>query len=248
VTGGELTGSLTIDGLVGFGKPAPSHFPPISFLFSERGVVVYNRDGQRVASLSTSERRILIGPIPAPAGSGELALGGATGLNAVRAFVTVNGGRIEVYDKNGNLRSAIDGSGVKPFIMPHPDQQGKQIVYAALEGPEAAAYLRGRAVLTAGSATVAYPDHFTAVVNPDTVTVTLTPRSADSRGLAVTASDASGFRVQELGGGTGGYEFDYSVIGVRKGYEHFQPVVGEGENHFGERLTAEPEEEPGPAG
>jgi hypothetical protein len=98
-------------------------------------------------------------------------------------------------------------------------------VYTSIEGPEAAAYCRGRALLSNGSAKISFPEHFTLVVIPDTVTIQLTPRSADSKGLAMTDQSANDFSIRELFGGQGNYEFDYFAAGVRKGFENYQAVV-----------------------
>ncbi len=46
--------------------------------------------------------------------------------------------------------------------------------------------------------------------------VFLTPRSAETKGLAVVAQDARGFTIQEAQGGTGSYGFDWRVVGKRK--------------------------------
>jgi len=54
--------------------------------------------------------------------------------------------------------------------------------------------------------------------------VTLTPLDAASKGLAVVEKTATGFIVKELGGGTGNYQFDWRVEGVRKGYEDFEVI------------------------
>ena len=49
--------------------------------------------------------------------------------------------------------------------------------------------------------------------------VFLTPRSADTRGLAVVAQSAEGFTVQEAHGGWGSYEFDYRIMAKVRGQE-----------------------------
>jgi hypothetical protein len=138
-------------------------------------------------------------------------------------------GSLAVYGADGNMKLWLAGDGNKNFIMPHPLDPSKEIMYACLEGPEVAAYCRGRAALADGHCEVAFPDHFALVANPDTLTVQVTPRSADSKGLAVIAHSAKGFVVEELGGGKGAYDFDYFVSAVRRGHEHFVPVVPKGQ-------------------
>ena len=56
-----------------------------------------------------------------------------------------------VYDAGGNVKAfmVVDGDGtgwvvadIKSFRVAHPDKPDTDIVYAAIEGPEAAAYVR----------------------------------------------------------------------------------------------------------
>jgi hypothetical protein len=96
------------------------------------------------------------------------------------------------------------------------------IQYSSLVGPEAAIYIRGKAELDGGRTYISFPDHFSDTVVPSSITVSLTPRSADSFGLAAVEVDAEGMEVAELQNETGTYFFDYVVYGVRKGYEDYQ--------------------------
>jgi hypothetical protein len=50
--------------------------------------------------------------------------------------------------------------------------------------------------------------------------VFLTPRSAETKGLAVVAQDVEGFTVQEADGGKGSYEFDYRIMAKVRGQEN----------------------------
>jgi len=113
---------------------------------------------------------------------------------------------------------------IKNFSMPNPNQPGTNIVYASIEGPEAAAYIRGTVHLISGTATIILPDHFIAVASESSVTVQLTPLSADSQGLAVVSKRLTGIVIKELFKGTGTYDVDYLVTAVRKGYENYQVI------------------------
>jgi len=144
-----------------------------------------------------------------------------------------NNGFLSVKDEDGTTQAGVyvdaDGMGivfgdVSSFSMPHPVAKNSQIVYAAIEGPEAAAYLRGTSRLENGEVRIAFPDHFRHIVNPETMTVMITPLSAESKGMAVIEKTATGFRVKELADGNGSYAFDWEVKGVRKGYESFRPI------------------------
>ncbi len=112
----------------------------------------------------------------------------------------------------------------KNFRMANPNQPDTEIWYACIEGPEAAAYLRGTARLENGRASVSFPDHFQAVATAEGMTVQLTPLSAECKGLAVTEKTLEGIEVQELWNGTGSYDFDYLVMAVRQGYEDYQVI------------------------
>ncbi len=127
-------------------------------------------------------------------------------------------------DGLGNGYIFADGAngGVKSFVMPHPTKSEKEIWYASLEGPEAAAYERGVATLTKGEAWVPFSESYGIVANPETMTVILTSHSADTYGLAVVEKTATGFKVKEFKGGEGNFSFDWEVKCVRKGWEHWQ--------------------------
>lgn len=118
----------------------------------------------------------------------------------------------------------ISAAGVKNFVVPHPNNPDKEIVYSALEGPEAAIYIRGTATLSDGSTVVTFPEEFLLVAAPQGMTIQLTPHSAESKGLAAIERHALGFKVKELFNGTGNYEFDWEVKAIRKGYEQFQVI------------------------
>jgi hypothetical protein len=60
----------------------------------------------------------------------------------------------------------------KSFRIPHPTKTGKMLVYGVLEGPENGVYARGR--LT-GSNVIELPEYWTKLVDPNSITVNLTP-------------------------------------------------------------------------
>ncbi len=167
--------------------------------------------------------------------NGYIAINGNDGTtNKAGMLLDANGhGKVFVSNGSGSTGAEIGytaggtsfvSANIKNFRMIHPDNPDKEIWYASVEGPEAAAYERGTASMVDGVANVRFSDHFQAVANYKTMTVILTPLSADSKGMAVIEKNRDGFQVKELLGGTGSYQFDWEVKCVRKGYEDYQVV------------------------
>lgn len=72
--------------------------------------------------------------------------------------------------------SEVTASGItltsrKAFDIPHPNKSGWRLRHICLEGPESAVYYRGR--LT-NKNIIDLPDYWVGLVNPETITVTLT--------------------------------------------------------------------------
>lgn len=128
------------------------------------------------------------------------------------------------YINTGTVTAENIFAKVKNFKIPHPEDASKSIVYACIEGPEAAAYERGTAKLINGEAFIPYSGHFALVINAQTLTVHVTPLFDDTFGLAVVEKTEKGFKVRELKGGKGNFSFDWEVKAVRKGYENYQAV------------------------
>jgi len=110
------------------------------------------------------------------------------------------------------------------FVAEHPEDPTLQIHYNVIEGPEVGVYARGTAKLSGGRAVVSLPDHFAHVTSEKGLTVHLTPRSADSKGVAASRLSLRELEIVELFGGTGAYDVDYIVHGVRRGAEGFEVV------------------------
>lgn len=125
---------------------------------------------------------------------------------------------------NGNVGANYMQADLYKSYTIYPKDSNLYISNTVLQGTEAATYIRGTAQLINGNANIILPDHFSQTVSSSKITVMLTPLSADSKGIAVLNKTASGFVAQELFAGSGNYEFDYEVKGIRKGYEN-EPVI-----------------------
>lgn len=170
-------------------------------------------------------------------GQGIMSTSGSNGnLNTLMTWLSGsnNNGYISVHDSQGNEEAGVyvdrNGRGVvfgdiKNFKVNHPTKKDYNIVYASIEGPEAGAYVRGTASLTQGTTHVQFPEHFQHIISgPESMTVMITPLSADSKGIAVIKKTKTGFVVQELLAGEGNYKFDWEVKAVRSGYENYKAV------------------------
>ena len=89
-------------------------------------------------------------------------------------------GAVELYyDAAKKLETTATGVTVtgllsattKSFDIEHPTKEGMRLRYGSLEGPENGVYVRGRAT----SSIIELPEHWTGLVDEDTITVELTP-------------------------------------------------------------------------
>jgi hypothetical protein len=63
-------------------------------------------------------------------------------------------------------------SAKKDFDIPHPTKEGWRLTHACVEGPEAAVYVRGK---LKDANIIELPEYWTKLVDPDSITVSLTP-------------------------------------------------------------------------
>ena len=68
--------------------------------------------------------------------------------------------------------STINTQGWKGFDIQHPNKKGHRLRHVCVEGPEAAVYVRGT---LKGSNIIDLPEYWKGLVDPESITVTLTP-------------------------------------------------------------------------
>jgi hypothetical protein len=208
----------------------------------------------------------IVSVVPNVGGGGGVFLKNAWGYEAGGFSTTAKGaGAIETLNEYGNqvvlISPTLDGGGaigvknsfgvdtagiqgstglvfglLKSFRVPDPTDPSRLIQYSAIEGPEAAIYVRGTGQLVNGRALVEMPEHFAAMASSESMTVSVTPRSSHSRGLAVVDVSPMAIEVAELSFGSGTYDFDYTVFAVRAGFEDYE-VYGDPEEQEASELS-----------
>jgi len=111
-------------------------------------------------------------------------------------------------------------TGTKNFVDPHPTDASRVIKYVSIEGREPATFFRGKAKFVNGHATIEVPEDFRMVTESDTLTVHLTTMG----GFANTTVMNVSLEQIEVAA-TRDVDFSYWVVGVRKGYREYEPIV-----------------------
>jgi hypothetical protein len=118
-----------------------------------------------------------------------------------------------------HFQNGLAGTGTKSFVEPHPTDASKVIRYVSLEGPEAGTYFRGRGKFQRGIATIELPDSFRIVTDPESLSIQVTP-IGEMASFAVVQIGTDGITVK----GSRDVEFFYTVNGVRRAYNHWDPI------------------------
>lgn len=124
------------------------------------------------------------------------------------------GSDVGIFFLNG-----LGGIGTKSFIEPHPTDASKVIRYVSLEGPEAGTYFRGRGRFQRGLAAIELPEDFRMVTDPESLSIQVTP-IGELATFAVIRIGSEGIVVK----GSRDVEFFYTINGVRRAYNHLDPI------------------------
>ena len=130
----------------------------------------------------------------------------------VTSLTLSTSGELVYLDEEGSV-NVIDINNIKEE---DPEDASKMISYAPLSGSEQAIFERGTMELKNGEAVIEFSNHFKKLMALNTMTVSLTPHSADTYGLAVIKKTANGIVVKELMKGQSNFSFDWEVKATRK--------------------------------
>lgn len=96
----------------------------------------------------------------------------AQGTTHSLASVSISGATVTATTFNGNLNGVASGNKtLAAFDIPHVKQKGKRIRHIVAEGPEPGIYIRGK---LNGSNIIELPEYWDGLIDPETITVTLT--------------------------------------------------------------------------
>lgn len=150
--------------------------------------------------------------------------GGTADALVVNGDQTINGG--DLHDSNLKSvsgqscswsGSSINVQGWKGFDIEHPTKEKHRLRYVCLEGPEGGVYYRGRVT---NKTYIDLPDYWEKLVDPTTITVTLTPIGAHQN-LIIKRVEPTRIHLQS----NGGIPIDafFHVIGARADGERLSP-------------------------
>lgn len=137
--------------------------------------------------------------------TGKKVINGATKING---YLTVTGGcKIGGFLK---FAGSIVGT-TKKFDIPHPTKENHRLAHSCIEGPENGVYCRGR--LT-NSNVINLPDYWMGLVDPETITVTLTPHGSYQE--LYVKNIEWGTKINVLNNSGGLIDCSYTVFAKRK--------------------------------
>jgi hypothetical protein len=102
----------------------------------------------------------------------------------------------------------------KMFDIPHPSKPGMRLRHGCLEGPEIAVYTRGKTK----EQSISLPDYWNGLIDPNSITVQLTPTSSDQC-LHVTSTSLTSVEVS----GDLALPYYFMIMAERIDVEKLQP-------------------------
>ena len=180
-TGGNISGSgtgkLTIlsDGNVGIGTDNPAVKLDVDGSLQLRASGNYTTYATRIYSRLDSTHCSVIESYLNNSTAFEMmgSYADAGGSNP-RVVISAGGQKVGIGVINPSYNLEVNGSfaaTTKSFIIDHPTKEGYKLRHGSLEGPENGVYVRGRSTETI----ISLPDYWVALVDPDSITVSLTP-------------------------------------------------------------------------
>ena len=93
------------------------------------------------------------------------------------------------WNKTTNVLTVVGhiAATTKSFLIDHPVKENKKLQYASLEGPENGVYVRGHTT----SHVIELPDYWEALIDPESITVHLTPKGKPQPSLCVNRVSAN---------------------------------------------------------
>ena len=191
--------------------------------YPEDACVPYYHSTAQIESLQVNEDiRGIATAVNLPASTITCAHINASGtINAATSFTgpTITSMQASITANAAAAAAAqATASSKKAFDIPHPTKQGHRLRHICLEGPEAGVYVRGR--LT-GNNVIELPEYWRGLVDPETITVTLT-QIKTSQDLIVDAIEW-GSRIKVRSGNGTGIDCFYHVQAERKDGEKLIP-------------------------
>jgi len=142
------------------------------------------------------------------------------GKEAVSASTVDNGNKVingnlivegKLICGNVSLVGTINVQGWKKFDIPHPTKANHRLSHACIEGPEIGVYYRGKLI---DSTTIDLPEYWRGLVDPESVTVNLTPHGCYQELFVKAIEWGTKVIIQNNSGGP--INCSYVVYGKRK--------------------------------
>lgn len=186
---GTFTGPNSFDGDYNYDEVSEEDFwaddlpTDTSFKLTDLAMVLFNNDANYVGFYCNGTATQLItlahstGNIPTfMVQSSNTIVNGKVIVNdsiicngAISANLTINLAGVGDVASNINLAKTLPA---KPFDIEHPSKKGYRLRHVSLEGPEIGVYFRGK---LQNDTIIRVPDFWENLVDPETITVTLTP-------------------------------------------------------------------------